>query len=325
MADAAAATEGSTASFTATLSRAVPQEVTVDYAAVADPLAADEAAATPGQDYTAVSDTLRFAPRATEATVTVPLRQDSFDENTETFWLRLAGPVGATILDGTATGAIADDDPLPELSIGDAGATEGAPVSFEVRMAPASGRTVTVPWATEALPPGAGAASPDADYTAATGTVTLPPGTTTARVEVATLPDDVSESDERFKVHLGTPTNAALDDSTAIGAIRDDDGLPSIFDRRTPTVLRGLPAPPSFVGHPQPPQQPARHRRLCHRRRRHRRQHRPEPRLRHPGGEVTGTLTIPAAFDTWRDLTVHRRRRPLRRHRDLPPSPSATP
>ena len=229
VADAAAATEGSTASFTATLSRAVPQEVTVDYAAVADPLAADEAAATPGQDYTAVSDTLRFAPRATEATVTVPLRQDSFDENTETFWLRLAGPVGATILDGTATGAIADDDPLPELSIGDAGATEGAPVSFEVRMAPASGRTVTVPWATEALPPGAGAASPDADYTAATGTVTLPPGTTTARVEVATLPDDVSESDERFKVHLGTPTNAALDDSTAIGAIRDDDGLPRIF------------------------------------------------------------------------------------------------
>ena len=229
VADAAAATEGSTASFTATLSRAVPQEVTVDYAAVVDPLAAGEAAATPGQDYTAVSDTLRFAPRATEATVTVPLRQDSFDENTETFWLRLAGPVGATILDGTATGAIADDDPLPELSIGDAGATEGAPVSFEVRMAPASGRTVTVPWATEALPPGAGAASPDADYTAATGTVTLAPGTTTARVEVATLPDDVSESDERFKVHLGTPTNAALDDSTAIGAIRDDDGLPRIF------------------------------------------------------------------------------------------------
>ena len=242
VADAAAATEGSTASFTATLSRAVPQEVTVDYAAVADPLAADEAAATPGQDYTAVSDTLRFAPRATEATVTVPLRQDSFDENTETFWLRLAGPVGATILDGTATGAIADDDPLPELSIGDAGATEGAPVSFEVRMAPASGRTVTVPWATEALPPGAGAASPDADYTAATGTVTLPPGTTTARVEVATLPDDVSESDERFKVHLGTPTNAALDDSTAIGAIVDDDGLPRISIAGTELLETDSPA-----------------------------------------------------------------------------------
>ena len=229
VADAATRTEGATASFTVTLSRAVPREVTVDYATRADPTAAAETAAVPGQDYTAASGTVTFAARATEATVTVPLLGDALDEHTETFWLRLASPTGATIADGTAIGTIADDDPLPEITIADAGATEGAPVSFEVRLTPFSGRTVTVPWTTEARPPGAGAASPGSDYTAASGTLTLAPGTTTARVEVATLPDDVSEADETFLVHLGTPANAALDDSTASGAIRDDDGVPRVF------------------------------------------------------------------------------------------------
>ena len=229
VADAATRTEGATATFTVTLSRAVPQEVTVDYATRTDPTAAAETAAVPGQDYTTTSGTVTFAARATEATVTVPLLGDALDEHTETFWLRLASPVGATIADGTATGTIADDDPLPEITIADAGATEGAPVSFEVRLTPFSGRTVTVPWTTEARPPGAGAASPGSDYTAASGTLTLAPGTTTARVEVATLPDDVSEADETFLVHLGTPANAALDDSTAVGAIRDDDGVPRVF------------------------------------------------------------------------------------------------
>ena len=229
VADAATRTEGATATFTVTLSRAVPREVTVDYATRADPTAAAETAAVPGQDYTAASGTVTFAARATEATVTVPLLGDALDEHTETFWLRLASPVGATIVDDTATGTIADDDPLPEITITDAGATEGTPLSFEVRLTPFSGRTVTVPWTTEARPPGAGAASPGSDYTAASGTLTLAPGTTTARVEVATLPDDVSEADETFLVHLGTPANAALDDSTAVGAIRDDDGVPRVF------------------------------------------------------------------------------------------------
>ena len=227
--DAATRTEGATASFTVTLSRAVPQEVTVDYATRTDPTAAAETAAVPGQDYTAASGTVTFAARATEATVTVPLLGDALDEHTETFWLRLASPVGATIADGTATGTIADDDPLPEITIADAAATEGTPLSFEVRLTPFSGRTVTVPWATEARPPGVDSASPGTDYTAATGTLTFAPGTTTARVEVATLPDDVSEADETFLVHLGTPANAALDDSTASGVIFDDDGVPRVF------------------------------------------------------------------------------------------------
>ena len=91
-----------------------------------------------------------------------------------------------------------------------------------------SGRTVTVPWATEALPAGLSAASPGEDYTTASGTVTFTPSTTTAHIEVESLPDDIDEADERFLVQLGTPANAALDDGAAVGAILDDDGEPRI-------------------------------------------------------------------------------------------------
>ena len=229
VADAAAQAEGSAATFTVTLSSTVPQEVTVDYATVADPSAAGEAAATPGQDYTSTSGTLTIAARSASAPVSVPLLEDSLDENTETFWLRLSNPVGSIVVDGTATGTVNDDDPLPEISIADAGATEGGALVFEVSLTPVSGRTVTVPWTTQARPAGMGAASSGSDYTQASGTLTFSPGTTTAQVEVVSLTDDVAEADETFLVQLGTPTNAALDDSTAVGAIRDDDGLPRVF------------------------------------------------------------------------------------------------
>ena len=227
-ADAAAATEGSTVTFTIALSRPVTQAVTFDYAAVPDPTAAAETAATVGLDYTATAGTATIAARAASTTVTVPLLDDSFDENTETFWLRITSPTGATIVDGTATATINDDDPLPAVSVSDAGATEGSTLSFEVLLDAVSGRTVTVPWTTEARPAGADAASPGVDYTTVSGTVTFVPGATTARIEVASLPDDIAEDDETFWVQLGTPVNAALDDATAVGAIRDDDGEPRI-------------------------------------------------------------------------------------------------
>ena len=228
VADAAAAVEGSTVTFTIALSRPVTQDVTFDYAAVTDPTAAAETAAVVGLDYTATAGTATITARAASTTVTVPLLDDSFDENTETFWLRITSPTSATIVDGTATATINDDDPLPAVSVSDAGATEGSTLSFEVRLDAVSGRTVTVPWTTEARPAGADAASPGVDYTTVSGTVTFVPSATTARIEVASLPDDIAEEDETFWVQLGTPVNAALDDATAVGAIRDDDGEPRI-------------------------------------------------------------------------------------------------
>ena len=228
VADAPARAEGSTASFAVSLSRSSARAATVAYATRADPTAPSETGAAVGLDYTATSGTLTIPARSTAATVTVPLLDDSFDEHTETFWLRLSSPTGATVLDGTAVGTINDNDPLPKIEILDASADEGSTLSFALRLSAVSGRTVSVPWTTQDLSPGPKAATSGTDYTAASGTATFAPTATAATVTVASLADDVSEQDEQFLVQLGTPVNAVLDDSAAVGAIRDDDSLPRI-------------------------------------------------------------------------------------------------
>ena len=236
----ASAVEGATANFGVSLSKPSPRDVTVGYSAIADPTAG-AAAAVPVQDFNTVSDTLTIAARSTSATVAVPLPDDSLDEGTETFWLRLSDPSGATIVYGTATGAIDDNDPLPRLSIGNGAATEGETASFTVLLEPVSGRTVTVPWTTAATSTG-NPATPTQDFVSASGTLTFPSGTTSARIDVATLQDDTSEPDETFQVRLGQPTHATLADAIAVGAIHDDDGLPRVFIANTSVAEDDSPA-----------------------------------------------------------------------------------
>ena len=218
------ATEGAAAVFEVGLDKASNRKVTFRYAAVADPTA--DAAAVPALDFEAVAGDGEIAAGATATTVRVPLPDDALDEHDETFWLRVTGPVGAVVGDGTATGTITDNDPLPEMSIADAGAGEGDPIGFTVSLSAASGRAVTVPWATAERSAGDDRASAGTDFTAASGTLGLPPGATAATISVATVDDEIDENDETFFVNLGEPVNATVDDGAAVGAIRDDDGLP---------------------------------------------------------------------------------------------------
>ncbi len=220
----ASAAEGAAAVFEVSLDKASNRKVTFRYAAVADPTA--DAAAVPALDFEAVAGDGEIAAGATATTVRVPLPDDALDEHDETFWLRVTGPVGAVVGDGTATGTITDNDPLPEMSIADAGATEGDPIGFTVSLSAASGRAVTVPWATAERSAGDDRASAGTDFTAGSGTLTFPPGDTAATISVATVDDEIAEEDETFFVNLGEPVNATVDDGAAVGAIRDDDGLP---------------------------------------------------------------------------------------------------
>src|SRR5262249_40567892 len=134
----------------------------------------------------------------------------------------LSSPVNATLADGTAQGTITDDDPLPELSIGDCAVVEGntgtRPCTLTVALNPASGRTVTV--AHQTNPAGA---TPGVDYTSPSGTLTFPPGTTTQAVTVTVLGDTSVEPDEGVLVVLGVPTNATIATNSAQGTIVDDD------------------------------------------------------------------------------------------------------
>lgn len=108
----ASITEGDSGSaqlgFTVTLSQAATGPVTVNYSTA-------NGTATAGSDYTALSGTLTFAAGETTRTVNVPIAGDTTVEGNETFTVSLADASGAVIADGSATGAIVNNDvaPLP--------------------------------------------------------------------------------------------------------------------------------------------------------------------------------------------------------------------
>ncbi|MCX5671736.1 MAG: PA14 domain-containing protein, partial [Planctomycetota bacterium] len=206
--------------FTVTLAPVSGRTVTVDWAT------ADGTARSPA-DYAAAGGSLTFLEGETTKTVTVAVNGDLLDENDETFSVNLSGQTNATIADGQGVGTILDNDPLPALSISDVQVTEGdagtVNAVFTVTLAPVSGRTVTVNWATAN-----GTALAPADYAAAGGTLTFVEGETTKQVTVVVQGDLLDENDETFNVNLSTPINATVSDGQGVATILDNDPLPAL-------------------------------------------------------------------------------------------------
>ena len=96
-----------TLDFAVSLDRVSTLTVTVDYAT-------SDGTATAGDDYTATSGTLTFAPGDVAKTVSVPILDDLHDDDGETLTLTLSNASNARIADGTATGTIENSDPIPK-------------------------------------------------------------------------------------------------------------------------------------------------------------------------------------------------------------------
>ncbi len=202
--------------FTVELSPASGKQVTVNYATTAG-TAAD------GDDFTAVSGTLTFAPGTTSQTFAVTVAGDALDEDDETFTVTLSGAVNAGVPDSTATGTVSDNDVLPGLSVVSVSAPENSDISFTVTLSPVSGRQVTVRYATAA-----GTAAAGADFTTVSGTLTFAPGVTSQTFAVAVADDALDENDETFTVKLSHPDDATLANTTATGTITDNDDPPTV-------------------------------------------------------------------------------------------------
>jgi hypothetical protein len=112
----------------------------------------------------------------------------------------------------------------PALSINDVSVTEGqsgsANATFTVSRT-SSNLTSTVSFGTAN-----GTAVSGSDYTAVSGTVTFPPGSTTQPVSVPVIGDLLDEPDETFFVNLTSPTNATIADGQGVGTILDNDPAP---------------------------------------------------------------------------------------------------
>jgi hypothetical protein len=213
--DAAAAEGDGSVDVEISLSVASGRTVTVGYA-TSDGTALD------AEDYTAGSGTITFLPGETTQTATLDLLDDASDEPDEDFTLSLSSPANATIADGSASVAIADDDATPDASAGDvtAGEADGS-VTFTVSLSGASASTVTVDYATSD-----GTAIDAEDYTPASGTLTFAPGETSAAVVVAITNDAIDEPTQTFVLTLSNPVNATATDTDAQASIQDDDGGP---------------------------------------------------------------------------------------------------
>ena len=130
---------GAMLEFAVTLDREHHADVTVDYAT-------SNATATAGDDYVAQSGTLTFAAGETAKSVDVEVLDDVHDEGTETMTLTLSNPSGARIADGSATGRIENNDPMPKAWMVRFGRTVGSQVvdALNARLDGAGGSHVTV-------------------------------------------------------------------------------------------------------------------------------------------------------------------------------------
>jgi hypothetical protein len=202
----ASVTEGGNLSFVVSLSKTYTSPVTFNYGSV-------DGTATAGADYNSASNSRTIPAGSTSTTITVVSLEDALDEADETFSLVLSSVVNANVVDGTGVGTIVDDDPTPTLSINDpAAVAEGANVAFTVSLSAVSGRNVTVHWATSNGDGNGGLddAVASADYTAASGTLTIPAGSPSATITIATVNDGDKENAEVFTVTLSNPTNATI-------------------------------------------------------------------------------------------------------------------
>ena len=221
--------------FTVTLSGETQSNVTVQYAT-------SDGTGVAGTDYTPVSGaTLTIAAGQTSNTLTVNAIGDDVSDGDKTFNVLLTSPTVATVLDGTGVGTVQDDEiPPVQATIADVSVNEldagTVTAGFVVTLSAAQTVAVTVDYTTEN-----DSATSGSDYTATSGTLTFPIGTTSLPIDVVVASDLVYEGNEEYKVTLSNPSvglefAAGATSISAEGTIVDNESVPtlSIDDQSVP-------------------------------------------------------------------------------------------
>ena len=146
---------GAALAFEVSLSRRLRAEARVD-------VSTQDATATAGADYEAVTHTLVFAPGETSKVVEVPVLDDAHDEGSETMTLVLSNVQGAPIDDGKGTGTIVNSDAIPQAWLARFGRTVTGQVldAVEERLTAPRQAGMKATLGGQALPSWTGAANP---------------------------------------------------------------------------------------------------------------------------------------------------------------------
>ena len=188
-----------TLKYAVTLNRAPGRQVTVNWAAAANP-----GTATSGTDYTAITGgTLTFTAAATSTTFDVTVTGDALDERNETVRIALSNPSGAVLGSAsTGVGTITDDDPTPTLALALSDPDPGDPDTINES---GTGNATTV---TASL---SGGTSGDA--------ITV---TVTATGATAAAGDFSLSSDKTLTIAAGTTTSSGTVTVTAVDDATDE-------------------------------------------------------------------------------------------------------
>jgi hypothetical protein len=215
-----------TAAFTVQLSRPHPSGVpiSVGYETEAD------GTATAFVDYTPVSGSLSFAPGGAVAQpLTVQVLEDDEIEQDETYSVNLFDVTNAVIVRGRGLGTILNDDTGGVLLVRNVQRVEGdagtQPLLFEVTLSAPQGIVASADYVT--IDESATAGS---DYRASFGTISIPPGLTSAFVAVDVFGDTAFETDETLRLALFEPVGATISPAAGSnagrGTIISDDLCP---------------------------------------------------------------------------------------------------
>ncbi|MEM1178344.1 MAG: Calx-beta domain-containing protein, partial [Acidobacteriota bacterium] len=196
------------------------------------PFQTADGTASAGSDYAPAAGTLTFAGTDGETqTLTVTVNGDTALEPDETFAVELGAPSTPGIQTVDGTGTIQNNDSA-SLAIGDVSQLEsdaGATFQFVVSLTGEVAGGFTVPFQTV----DGTASSTGGDFTAASGTVSFTGGANEIQtIDVSITGDATVEADEGFTVELGTPSNAGVSVTDAVGAgtVQNDDSATLAID-----------------------------------------------------------------------------------------------
>jgi Calx-beta domain/Domain of unknown function DUF11 len=192
--------------------------------------------ATSGADYTALSGTVTIPAGQTTATITIPVNDDAIVEGNETVIVTMNSLTGSTgvalgvAATRTATNTIADNDAATVTLVNTTNGNEAGPVSgvMTLTQSAASGVNTVIAYSV------AGTATNGTDYTALSGTVTIPAGSTTATITIPVIDDVAVEGSETVIITLTSITSGSP--GVILGAAANIVATNTIADNDAPTV-----------------------------------------------------------------------------------------
>ena len=115
------------------------------------------------------------------------------------------------------------------ISVSDARVEEaaGAVLAFAVTLSRSASSPITINYATSD-----GSATAGADYTAASGILTIESGSSSGSIEVTVLDDSHNDGEETLTLTLSNASSGVLTDATATGTIENSDAMPRAFMAR---------------------------------------------------------------------------------------------